>query len=176
LALLGLIVGRTTDPALRQTVTAEHASAIGKLVLTFAIFWAYTSFSQLLIIWIADVPDEVTWYVPRITGSWLAVGLAVAIAQFGVPFALMLSYTLKRQVRVLAMLGGWLLAAHYVEMYWIVMPQLHPATARPHWLDLSAAATVIGAAVSYGLWRARGHATIAVGDPELGSSLRYVET
>jgi hypothetical protein len=56
------------------------------------------------------------------------------------------------------------------------MPALHPTLARPHWLDASAAATVVGVAVACAIWRARDHAPIAVGDPELGASLRYLET
>jgi hypothetical protein len=176
LALIAVIVGRSFLAALDEAVTAEHASAVGKMIFTFAIFWAYTSFAQLLIVWIADIPDEAAWYITRARGSWLVLGLALGVGEFAVPFFVLLSYRLKRRRRVLTWIGALILLTHYLELYWIVMPAFHPTLARPHWLDASAAATVVGVAVACAIWRARDHAPIAVGDPELGASLRYLET
>lgn len=176
LALLAVLVARGGGRAgLADTVTPEHFSALGKMLFTFVIFWAYVTFAQILIIWIADVPDEVLWYIPRIAGSWRWLGVALIIGHFAVPFFLLLSYELKRRAATLVRLGGWLLAMHYLEGYWIVMPQLHPASARPHWLDASAAAMVIGLASACASWRARGSAMMPIGDPELAGSLRYSE-
>ena len=175
LGLIAVIAGFADDPALDASVSPDHAAALGKMILTFAIFWAYTSYVQLLIIWIANLPAEVTWYVSRANGAWRWVGLTIAAGEFAVPFALMLSYRLKRHRRMLAKLGLWILAIRYVEIYWMVMPQLHVATVRPHWLDASAAATVVGAAAACAAWRAQGHASIPIGDPELQTSLKYSE-
>jgi hypothetical protein len=177
LALLAVMAANPDpDDPLAATVTPEHLSAVGKMVFTFVIFWAYATFVQLLIIWIADVPEEVSWYVPRLAGSWLWLGLFVAVGHFAIPFFLLLSYELKRRARVLVRLGGWLLAMHYLEMYWIVMPQRRPATALPHWLDLGALAMVAGLTVACAAWRSRGHAALPIGDPALAASLEYSET
>lgn len=177
LSLLALLVAKDADHGpLAGAVTPEHSSAIGKMLFTFVIFWAYASFSQLLIIWIGNLPDEVTWYVPRINGSWLWVGLALAVGHFAVPFFLLLSYHRKRRIDALARLGLWLLAMHYLEAYWIVMPQLRPLDATPHLLDAAAAAMVIGFALAGSGWRTRTNAAMPVGDPELPASLEYSES
>ncbi len=179
-AALGLSAWMLAAGAGRGTfggaITADHFSAVGKMLFTFVIFWAYVSFCQLLIIWIADVPEEVTWYVPRLTGSWLWLGVALALGHFAAPFFLLLSYQLKRRASVLAGIGAWILAMHYVDIYWIVMPQLHRGGVHPHWLDLAALAAVTGVACAYGTWRVRGAAPLAIGDPLLAASLEYTET
>ncbi len=176
LALIAWLLGHPADSPLAAASTEDHRAAMGKMIFTFAIFWAYTTFVQLLIVWIADLPAEIAWYSARIAGTWRAFGLLVAAGQFGVPFALMLSHSLKRSRRVLAGLGMWLLVVHYLELYWIVMPQLHPGGIGPHWLDAGAAAAVVGVTVAFTMWRARGHEAIPVGDPELLTSLRYSES
>lgn len=178
LALLSILVGRSSAASrpLAEVLQRSHLGALGKLLFTFVIFWAYTSFAQLLIIWIADVPEEIRWYAPRLAGSWLWTGTATAIGQFAVPFVVLLSYRLKRRASVLVLLGAWTLVAHYVEVYWIVMPQLHPASARPHWIDAAAAAMVLGSTAAWVSWQACGHSALAVGDPVLQSALEYRET
>ena len=176
LGLMGVLVGRAAqDGPLAGVVKPDHCSALGKMMFTFVIFWAYVSFAQLLIIWIADVPEEVIWYAPRLEGSWLWVGAAIAIGQFAIPFFLLLSYTRKRRASALVRVGAWLLVIHYLEVLWIVMPQLHPESAAPHWQDAAAAAMVLGLTAAFGSWRARDHAPVAIGDPDLESGLEYSE-
>lgn len=176
LALLAVLAGRAADGGpLTGVLNDEHFAALGKLLFTFVIFWAYTTFAQLLIVWIADLPDEVIWYLARLNGPWRWVGLAVAVGQFAVPFFLLLSHRLKRQPRLLVALGASILVVHYIETWWIVMPQLQPMSAVPHWTDAAAAAMVVGLA---GAWASRagsGHSAVAVGDPALPAALEYSE-
>ncbi len=176
-ALIAVLAGiDARGPELRAAITPDHYSAVGKLLLTFVIFWAYASFAQLLIIWIGDLPEEVTWYLPRLNGSWLWVAVAIALGHFAVPFVVLLSYHAKRSARVLVPLGIWLLAMDYLEAYWIVLPQLHPTSAAPHWLDAAAVAGVAGTAFAYASWRARAVPALPLGDPELSASLHYSES
>jgi len=128
----------------------EQYHSLGKLLLTFVLFWAYVAYSQLLIVWIADLPKEVTWYLPRLRGSWGAVGLVLLGGQFAIPFLLLLFRRFNSQARALGYLGAWLLLMHYLDVYWLVMPVLHPAGVHFGWLDLSAALTVVGLGVAYG--------------------------
>lgn len=139
-----------------RSIGTEQRSAIGKLLLTFSIFWAYIAFSQYLIIWIADVPSEVTWYLSRARASWGIIAIIVAIGQFAIPFVLLLSRTRKRNPRALAAIGAFLLAMHVLDVYWLVMPALHPAGVQPSWLDAAALLAVAGSVVAAAAWRQGG--------------------
>jgi hypothetical protein len=176
-AALGLIalVARFDERSgtLGGLVTAEHYLALGKLLLTFVIFWAYIAFAQLLIIWIGDIPVEAAWYVTRMSGSWGALGLVLAIGNFAIPFLLLLWRDFKKSPRALSTLGLWLLVMHYVDIYWLVMPQLTPGGVRLHWLDLASLAVVIGFGLAYGVARGRRNAPVPVGDPYFEVSRGY---
>jgi hypothetical protein len=155
-------------------LSAEHFHSLGKFLLAFVAFWAYVAFSQFMLIWIANIPEEVPWYILRIDGGWRWVGAFLALFHFLVPFFLLLSRDLKRDPRALSLVAGWLLLAHWVDLYWLVMPHLDPAGPRPSIWDLAAFAGVGGVAVAFGLLRMRGTAAVPLRDPHLDDSLRYL--
>jgi hypothetical protein len=155
-------------------MSAEHFHSVGKFLLAFVAFWAYMAFSQLLLIWIANVPEEVPWLILRINGGWLGVGVFLVVGQFLVPFFLLLSRDLKRSPRALAWVAAWTLLAHWVDMYWLIMPHLDPGGPRPSLWDLTALVGVGGVAVAFTIWRMRGWAAVPVRDPYLDDSLRYL--
>jgi len=155
-------------------MNADHFHSVGKFLLAFVAFWAYMAFSQLLLIWIANVPDEVPWLVLRIGGGWLGVGAFLVVGHFLVPFFLLLSRELKRSPRALAWVAAWMLLAHWVDMYWLIMPHLDRAGPRPSLWDLTAFVGVGGVAVAFTVWRMRGSAAVPVRDPYLDDSLRYL--
>lgn len=157
LALLAVLAWAASRPgaALRDVLTPDTFGALGKLLLTFVIFWAYIGYSQYLIIWIGDLPGEVTWYVSRAKGSWGILALAMVVLQFVLPFLLLLSWSLKRRAGALACVAAVLLLAHLIDSYWLVLPALHPVGMRPSWLDLAALLTVVGFSTAAAAWRAR---------------------
>jgi hypothetical protein len=148
---------------LGREVPTETYHSLGNLLLAFIIFWVYVGFSQLLIIWIADVPEEVVWYVPRLHGSWAMVAGLLLAGNFLAPFLLLLFRRIKRSPGALAGLGVWLLAMHYLDVYWLVAPQLHPGGVRVAWLDVATLAGISGTALAYGAWQLRRQA-LALGD------------
>jgi len=154
-------------------LNADHVHSLGKFLLAFTAFWAYIAFSQFMLIWIANIPEEVPWYVVRTGSPWGRVGIALAVGHFAIPFALLLSRDLKRDVRRLAWVAGWLLLVHYLDLYWVIMPRLHPDGPSPSWMDLTAFAGVGAAFLAALVLRMRGAATIPVRDPYLEESLRY---
>lgn len=154
----------------------DHYHSLGKYLLTFVAFWAYMAFSQYLLIWIANLPEEVPWYLARNRGVWVPVGVALVLFHFVVPFFVLLSRRLKRSPRGLGFMAVWILVIHYVDVYWVMMPALRhdPGRALPvHWTDLTALVGVGAAAVAFVVWRMRGRAVVPVGDPYLPESLRY---
>jgi hypothetical protein len=154
-------------------LAASHYHALGRLTLTFVIFWAYIAYAQGFLIWIADVPREASWYMARWNHGWFVVLVVLVAGQFAIPFFLLLSRPLKRNGAALAAVGGWLLAMHYVDVFWLVIPALRHARPGPHWVDAATLMAVVGSAVAFGAWRMRGHAVVPSGDPRLGASLRY---
>src|SRR5262249_42971530 len=154
-------------------VSPDHYHNLGNFLLAFTVFWAYIAFSQFMLIWIANLPEEVTWYLVRTGGKWRAVAVALAMAQFVLPFFALLSSEIKRNPRTLAAVAAWILVWHYLDVYWLVMPALHREAPAPHWTDLAAFAGVGGIAVAYTLWTLRGSYTIPVGDPYLHASLQF---
>jgi hypothetical protein len=107
----------------------------GKWMLTFVMVWAYFSFSQLLIIWAGNVPDEITWYFRRFHGGWSGVGLVLIFGHFVVPFLLLLSRPFKRDIRKLVWLAIWLMGMRWVDLLWIIEPNFSLAVA-VSWADI----------------------------------------
>ena len=154
-------------------LNVDHFHSLGKFLLAFVAFWAYIAFSQFMLIWIANIPEEIPWYIIRTSGGWLPVFASLAIFHFLVPFFLLLSRDLKRNPRKLSFLAAYLLVVHYVDLYWLVMPRLHPEGPRPHWVDLTAFVGVGGIAIAWTVFRMRGTAAIPAQDPYIEASLRY---
>ncbi len=156
-------------------VTKYHLYNVGKLMLAFTAFWTYSAFSQFMLIWIANIPEESAWYVVRMRGGWTNVGIFLIVANFFIPFFVLLSRQLKLRPRALAVVAVWLLLVHYVDIYWLIMPALFPDGPHPHLAHLAALLGVGGITVATALWRASGHYAIPVKDPNLSYSLRYTQ-
>ncbi len=155
-------------------VAESHYHALGRLLLTFSVFWAYIAFSQGFLIWIADLPREVPWYLARWDGAWKGVTLALLVGQFLVPFALLLFRAVTRHPSRLAWVAGWILLVHAVDVYWLVLPAVDGSVEAPHWLDPAALLLVGGLVVAFGAWRLRGSPVVPAGDVRLEAGRRYV--
>lgn len=111
----------------------------GKLMLTFVMLWAYFSFAQLLIIWAGNLPMEVRFFTRRLYSGWQAVGLALVIFHFFVPFFLLLSRPFKRNPRTLVWLAAWLIFMRFVDLFWYIEPNFHRTVMggiSGYWLDV----------------------------------------
>ncbi len=105
-----------------ELLKPEQVHDHGKFMLAFIMVWAYFGFSQWLIIWAGNLPDEITWYMRRLHGGWGAAGLVLVIGQFVVPFVFLLSRSLKRNIAKLAWLAVWVMLMRWVDLYWIIEP------------------------------------------------------
>lgn len=180
LAALGLVafiadVSSRNGGALAGTVTPAHFGALGKLMITFVIFWLYIAFSQFLVIWIGDIPADSSWYVVRGAGSWGVLGLIVAFGQFALPFVLLVSRSIKRRPAALGAIGAWLVVMHVLDVYWLVLPAFHTTGIHISWIDGAALLMIGGLATAGAAWRATGHVSLPMNDPYLPQSVRYVE-
>lgn len=150
LAAIAVVAGvacRWND-TVRTIITPEQLGALGTLMFTFVIFWAYIAFAQYLIIWIGDIPADSRWYVVRSNGGWGILALVVVAGQFALPFILLLSRAIKRNPNTLALVGLLILVAHVLDIFWLVQPALHPASVHVSWLDVAALLMVGGCVVA----------------------------
>jgi len=128
-------------------LTPRHFHDLGKLLLAFVMLWAYLSFSQFLIIWAGNLPEEIPWYLARIRGSWGAVALLLVVGHFFLPFGLLLSAGLKKRSGTLARVAVWVLVMRLVDLIWYVAPAFRlvsgegehagPALIPMHWMDIA---------------------------------------
>ena len=174
IALLSVVTVAMRRAGLLDTViSAEHLHDIGKWLFAFTAFWAYIAFSQFFLMWYANLPEETIWYKARIDGSWLPVSLLLMAGHFGVPFFYLMGRSVKRNGTTLAVGGAWILIMHFVDIYWQVMPTLHPEGLRPSALDVAALVAVGGCFVAATSWLMRRQALVPLRDPRLAESLAF---
>jgi hypothetical protein len=174
IALLSVVVVAMRRAGLLDTViSVEHMHDIGKLLFAFTAFWAYIAFSQFFLIWYANLPEETIWYRARLEGSWKMISVFLMAGHFGVPFFYLMGRAVKRRGSTLALGGAWVLAMHYVDIYWQVMPTLHPGGVRPSALDVAAFLAVGGSFVAAASWLLRRQALVPLRDPRLAESLAF---
>jgi len=159
-----------------HAITKRHLHDLGKLMLALVMFWAYLSFSQYLIIYSANLPQEITWYVRRLNGGWQWVGLILLLFHFALPFALLLSQTLKKNPKTISSIAIFIICIRVVDIFWLVEPNFvdvtHPVFTIS-WLDFVAP---IGFG---GLWLAMFFRTLPtrpllpLGEPNLQKALNH---
>ncbi|HEX5758768.1 MAG TPA: hypothetical protein VF121_06200 [Thermoanaerobaculia bacterium] len=121
---------------LGDVLSSGHFHDWGKLLLAFVMLWTYFSFSQFLIVWAGNLPEEVTWYLARTRHGWQWVALALVLFHFALPFVLLLSRDLKRRPRRLALVAGWMLVMRWVDLVWQVQPAFGGGRFAFSWLYL----------------------------------------
>ena len=161
IAILALLAD---TPPLSGFLKPEILNDLGNLLFAFIMLWAYLSFSQYLIIWSGNLPEEIPWYLRRSRGGWQWMAVALALFHFAIPFFLLLIRRYKRQRQVISSIAVAVVVMRFVDLMWLVVPAHEPAF-RVHWLDL---ATLAGIG---GLWFAgfskqlRKRSLLPLGDP-----------
>jgi hypothetical protein len=152
---------------LKNAVSSTNLHDLGKFLFAFVMLWAYFSFSQFLIIWSGNLPEEIPWYLTRLRGGWQWIGLMLVVLHFALPFGLLLSRDLKRNGRSLIRVAIMLLVIRWVDVFWLIAPTFHPQGLRVHWMDLATVVAVAGIWLAYFLRQLKSRPLLPVGDPEL---------
>jgi hypothetical protein len=174
IALLSVLAVAMQRARLLDTIiNAEHLHDVGKFLFAFTAFWAYIAFSQFFLIWYANMPEETVWFKARLEGSWKTVSILLMVGHFAAPFFYLMGRAVKRRGSTLAIGGAWLLVMHFVDLYWQIMPTLHPEGVRPSVLDVAAFFAVGGCFVGAASWLMRRQALVPVRDPRLAESLAF---
>ena len=174
LGLFGLMtVAGRRRVLLPNSISAEHLHAIGRLQLAMIIFWTYIAWAQLMLMWVADLPKEVTWYIARWHGGWQWLGLLLLVVHWLIPFFWLLSRPLKRNPGTFAFMSGWIVVVHWVDVFYLVQPALHPKSFHLDWRDAAATLALASAVVAFAAWRAKSMAPVPTRDPLLAEGLTY---
>jgi len=152
----------------------RHLHDLGKLLFAFNMLWAYFDFSQLLIIWSGNLPEEITFYRTRLSGGWGVVAVTVLVFEFAVPFLLLLSEDVKRNPRVISKIALWMIFMRLVDIFWTTRPELS-ARVLPTWLDIVVPAALIGLWVGFFARNLKQRPLLPLGDPKLAEAIAHHE-
>ncbi|CAI9084775.1 hypothetical protein A7K93_04355 [Candidatus Methylacidiphilum fumarolicum] len=117
-------------------MNAEHYHLLGKLLFAFTALWAYLAFSQYMLIWYGNIPEETDFFIKRNYDGWFYVSLLLVIGRFALPFLFLLPQATKKNERFLAMVASWVLFMQAVELYWIVMPMEFEKKLVVGWMEI----------------------------------------
>jgi hypothetical protein len=160
---------------LRHAITIEHYHDMGKLMFAFIFFWSYIAFSQFMLIWYGNLPEETGWYLARWQSEgWRNWTIGLMFVKFAIPFCGLLSRWVKKKLPLLAFFAVWILCANWYDMFFIIMPQLSDKGIPPV-LPVAIALTVgfLGLWILVATWLAGGKAIVPLRDPRIADSLAF---
>lgn len=152
-------------------VNDNHLHDLGKFMFAFTVFWAYIGFCQFMLIWYANMPEETGYYIHRFHGGWFSVSVFLLVGKFMIPFIGLLSRGAKRNPRVLAITGVFMLIAQWIDVMWMVQPEFFKEGPQFGWIEIGVTLGFVGV---FGLLVARflaKHNIVAIGDPRLVESV-----
>jgi hypothetical protein len=165
IALLALLSHREPFASI---LDPSHFHDLGNLLLAFTALWAYTSFSQFLIIWSGHIPEETVWYVRRSNGVWQFVSVVLVAFHFAVPFAILLSRKMKRQGHRLAVVAIWIIGMRLVDLVYWTEPAYEHQDLLMLWVRAAALLGIGGLWLAFFTWQLRRQQPIVdVRDPRL---------
>ncbi len=171
LSILCITVVQMTKHSLKGKVDQETFHSLGKLLFAFVVFWAYIAFSQFFLIWYANLPEETSFFLTRWQGPFKILSVLLIVIRFVLPFLLMMSAILKRQPRMLVFMGLVLLAGHYLDLYWLIMPNRSmDGLGKVMWIDVSALLGVGGLVLTVAIRAINGASPYPTKDPRLAEA------
>lgn len=160
---------------LHPALTNDHLYSLGALLFAFINFWGYIAFSQYMLIWYADLPEETFWFMQRWEGSWSIFSIGLIIIHFVVPYIALVSQPSKMNPKTLKFISVWLLFAHLYDLFWFVMPEVNELSAGYSfsWIDLVFPIAVVGIIILVFNMKAKKENLIPIGDPKLQRGLDF---
>ncbi len=171
--LVLISLGFRSVGVLKNSITEEHYHDLGKWIFAVTVFWTYAAFSQYMLYWYANIPEETIFFKERFVGSWKLVSQFLVLGHWLLPMFFLISRKTKRNLGTLAFAAVWMLLMDYLDIHWNIMPTLHKGGFAPHWMDLAAP---VFCASFYGFFfwnRLKQHAIVPVGDIRLYQALAH---
>ncbi len=169
LAFTTLIAVNLKEKGHLKKVNKDHFYSLGTLMFAFTCFWGYIAFSQYMLIWIGNIPEETAWFFHRWTGPWVVISIVLIISHFFVPFFALLSYPSKTNFGRLKFISIWIMVVHFIDLYWLIMPgmNIYGQTYYFSWGDVVFPLAVLGIIILVFSNVAKKHNIVPVGDPKL---------
>jgi hypothetical protein len=160
---------------LHPAMTNDHLYSLGALLFAFVNFWGYIAFSQYMLIWYADLPEETFWFMQKWEGSWAIFSIGLIIIHFLVPYITLVSQPSKMDPKKLKFISVWLLFAHLYDLFWFVMPEMEELSGGYSfsWIDLVFPIAVVGLIILVFNMKAKRENLIPIGDPKLQRGLDF---
>lgn len=154
-------------------IKEEHYYSLGALLFAFINFWAYIAFSQFLLIWYANLPEETYWFLSRWEGGWLAFTIGLAFVHFVIPYFALLSQPSKMNEKRLLTMSVWILFAHFYDLYWLIMPTYSKGKFVFGWNEIGFILLGFGLVVLFFAQFSKNKNLVAIGDPKLKRGLDF---
>jgi hypothetical protein len=171
--VITVLVWLATRAPLEGEVRAPHFHDLGKLLLAFVMLWTYFAFSQFLIIWSGNIPEEAKWYLHRLRGGWGWIGIIIVLLHFALPFVLLLSRDLKRNARRLAAIAIFIFVVRFVDVYWLIIPEFNRGHFKLEWLSVVAGVAFGGIWIAFFFWQLRLRPLLPINDPYFEEAIEH---
>jgi hypothetical protein len=171
--LITVMVLLSQTRPMSEVLTPRHLHDLGKFLLASVMVWAYFAFSQWLIIWAGNLPEEIPWYLERLRGGWQYVALILIFGHFALPFALLLSRDLKRNFKLLRSIAIFVLCMRVVDVYWLVTPDASKSGLAVSWVDLAALIGLGGIWLAFFFRQLEKRPLMPINSPDLVETLEH---
>jgi hypothetical protein len=171
--IVAVLVMLSAWPPISEYLTKRHMHDLGKLMLATTMLFAYFSFSQFLITWAGNLPDEIPWYLHRLSGGWEIMGTVLVIAHFALPFTLLLSQDIKRDFKTIRAVAILIIVARLAGVFWETMPEFFPEHIHVSWMDFTAPIGLGGVFVALFLTNLMKRPLIPPNNPKLEEALAH---
>lgn len=169
--IIALLAWLARREPMKEAVAPVHYHDLANLMLAFVIIWGYFSFSQYLLIWSGNLPEEIGWYMHRLQFGWEFLGMALVIFHFAVPFTLLLSRAIKREGSAIMKVCFAILFARLIDLFWLIAPEFHQTGLSVSWMDLVLPATLLSLWLSGVFGQMRGRPLLPIHDPQFDEIL-----
>lgn len=170
--VIALMIILCSKPPIKDYVTPQHIHDLGNMMFAFTVLWAYLSFSQFLIIWSGNLPEEIPWYINRLRGGWGWVALTLVAFHFAVPFVLLLMRGVKRSTERLFRVCILMIVVRLIDVYWITEPAFFGQRLHIHWMDFATTIAIGGLWMAMFFLQLKSRPLLPLRDPRLAGAPR----
>jgi len=169
-----VVILLATRPPLSEVITPRHLRDLGSLLLAFVMFWAYMSVSQLILIWVGNLPEEIPWYLRRSREGWQGLAIVIVLCHFALPFLLLLYRDIKKDPRRLAAVAVGLLVMRFIDVFWWIEPAYRHDGEYVFWLlDIAATVGLGGLWVWWFVGQLKSRPLLPTHDPYYAEAVRH---
>jgi hypothetical protein len=168
-----IVVWLNENGYLVKGLTSDHYYSLGAFMFAFTNFWAYIAFSQFLLIWYANLPEETFWFLQRWEGNWIYFSIGLMFVRFVIPYFGLISQPSKMDPKRLMIMSVWLLFAHWYDLYWLAMPNYSKEGVLFNWIELAFPILTVGIVILLLVQLSKKNNLVPIGDPKLKRGIDF---